>query len=375
MNVYFDNAASSPLLPEVLEAMMPYFQQHYGNPSAIHSWGRLARTAIERSRKSIANYLHASTAEIYFTSCGTESNNMVLQTAVWHHNVKRIVTSLAEHPCIIKTAEFLLQTGTEVVFLKPDITGRVDINELDHVLGSKKMKTLVTLMHVNNELGSIMSLHAISAVCKKHDALFHSDTTQSIGWYPINVQELAVDFLSASAHKFHGPKGVGFLYCRTNTLSGPLLFGGAQERNLRAGTENVAGIVGMARALELSVQHMQTRKMHILSLREYMKLEVQKRFPQAVIQGPEDADNVSYRILNIRFPLNQRSSLLIYNLDIAGIAASGGSACSSGTLQISHVLRAIGMADDQVAVRFSFSFLNTLEEVDYTIEALAKLIC
>lgn len=375
--IYFDNAATTPLSPEVLTAMMPFLTENFGNPSSIYAEGRKSRAAIEGARKVVANSIGASLGEIFFTSCGTESNNMALKRAVLDLGVRHIISAATEHHCVLHTIEAIArEEQIRVTNVRLDAAGRPDLDHLEEILQSEGGKeTLVSLMYVNNETGQMIDLARASAICKAHGALLHCDTVQALGFFPIDVQQTPLAFLSGSAHKFHGPKGVGFVYINSDYSIKPYLDGGGQERNMRAGTENLSGIVGLAAALDIAVTQMESRKAHIQNLRQHMVSGLREAFPD--IRFLTDIEGAShYKILNVCFPLNAKTELLLMNLDITGISASGGSACSSGAEKGSHVLAAMLGEDDTTcrAVRFSFSYLNTLEEVDIVIEKLKKFV-
>ncbi|TNE58974.1 MAG: cysteine desulfurase [Bacteroidetes bacterium] len=373
--VYFDNAATTPIAPEVIEAMVPVLREQYGNPSSIHAEGRSARALIEAARKTVARCIGASTADIFFTSGGTESNNMALKCAVRDLGVQRIISSPTEHHCGLHSIGSLEQEqGVEVVWLPVDNRGRVDLEVLEQQLaagGSKK--TLVSLMHANNEIGTMLDLERVSAICEAHQALFHSDTVQTIGHCPINVSTMQINFLSGAAHKFHGPKGVGFIYINPDTPIRPFIDGGAQERNMRGGTENIYGIVGLARALELATGEMEQRHRHILALRQHMQEQLAAHFDGISFLGDYDGTFL-HKVLNVSFPPSPKNELLLLSLDIAGVSASGGSACSSGAEKASHVLEAIVADPERKSVRFSFSHYNTRDEVDFVIEQLCTIL-
>ncbi len=373
MKVYFDNAATTPLDPDVLESMMPYMKEHYGNPSSIHGFGRLARAAIEKSRKRVANLLNASTGEIFFTSGGTESNNMILKCAVRDLGVRRIISSPIEHHCVLHTLEDLEAQGVQVDHVELDEYGRVDYEYLEELLKEGEKGCLVSLMYANNEIGNILDVERVAALCKEHNALFHSDTVQAIAHFPIDVQKTGIDFLTGSAHKFHGPKGVGFAYIRSDRSVKPFIHGGAQERNMRAGTENVYGIVGLAEAMERAISNMETHGTHIQNIRESMKRALEEEIPGVAFNGVQEGDYL-YTVLNVSFPPSEKSSMLLFNLDIAGIAASGGSACSSGSDIGSHVMQALQAPVERSNVRFSFSKYNTQEEVEYVVAKLKEIL-
>lgn len=373
MKVYFDNAATTALDPEVLEAMMPFMSDHYGNPSSIHSFGRFTRAAIEKSRKKVAELLNASTGEIFFTSGGTESNNMILKCAVKELGVKRIISSAIEHHCVLHTLEDLEEIGVLIDYVTLDEYGSVDYENLEALLRKEKGKTLVSLMYANNEIGNILDVERVAALCKEYGALFHSDTVQAIAHFPIDVQKTGIDFLTGSAHKFHGPKGVGFAFLCSGHLMKPFIHGGAQERNMRAGTENLYGIVGLAKAMELAVEGMEAHAARIRDVRDAMKKALIRNIPGVAFNGVQEGDFL-FTVLNVSFPPSPKSSMLLFNLDIEGIAASGGSACSSGSDIGSHVMRALNAPEERSNVRFSFSKYNTREEVDYVVEKLLKIL-
>lgn len=375
MRVYFDNAATTPLSSEVIEDMSRCMQQIYGNPSSIHADGRQARAAIEDARKRIAKLIGASIGEIFFTSGGTESNNMVLKNAVRDLGIQRIISSRLEHHCVAHSLESIKRdTNCKINYLQVDKKGYVNLDELEKYLSdAKDERILVSLMHANNEIGTMLPLETVAALCQKYGAFFHSDTVQTIGHFPINVSKTKIHFLSAGAHKFHGPKGVGFVYIRNEARLRPFIDGGAQERNMRGGTENLYGIVGMAKALELAYTHLEKYKSQITTIRNHFKNRLEREFENIYFNGDLDGDSL-YTVLSVSFAPSQKSELLLFNLDIAGISASGGSACSSGAEGGSHVLGALGADSDRKTIRFSFSHQNTLEEVDYVIEKLKTMI-
>ncbi|MBX2909081.1 MAG: cysteine desulfurase [Chitinophagales bacterium] len=369
-HIYLDNAATTPLDKSVLEEMLPYLTEYFGNPSSVHFFGRRPKAAIEKARKTVAHYLNASTAEIFFTSGGTESNNTALNMAVRSLGVKRIVSTKIEHDCVLNTTRNLAMQGTEVVYLKVDKLGNIDLGELENLLQQNK-PTLVSIMHVNNEIGTIADLQAISNLCETYKAYLHSDTVQSIAYFPFNLQTLKVHFLSGSAHKFHGPKGVGFLYINGDARVKPFIFGGGQERNMRAGTENVASIVGLGKALKMAKQEQETSLAHFSFLRNEMKKQLREKIKD--VEFIESEPNCFQKILSVSLPPHENSDMILINLDIAKVAASGGSACSSGTERGSHVLDVIGVEKDRRTIRFSFSKFNTLEDVKAAVNALAAL--
>ena len=371
--VYLDNAATTAIRPEVIAEMVKVMGEDFGNPSSTHSFGRHAKSILELSRKTIAKQLNAMAQEILFTSGGTEANNWAITSAVKDLGVKRIISSKIEHHAVLHVIEFLnlnLNIRVDYVKILPD--GQIDINHLVELL-SENTPTLVSLMHVNNETGAILDLEKISRICKQHKAYFHSDTVQSIGKFAFDLQNLAIDFITASAHKFHGPKGIGFLFIRKGLMVNPMLFGGEQEKGLRAGTEALHNISGMAKALELSYQNLETEKAHILSLKNYFTSQLEIHFPGYKINGN---NNGFYNIVNILLPLSsEKTAMILFNLDMKGIAVSRGSACQSGSIKPSHVLAEILDEIDlkKPSLRISFSHFNTKEEVDYLIEALKTI--
>lgn len=373
MRIYLDNAATTPLHPDVLEAMMPYLTNFYGNPSSQHSAGREVRSAIEESRKWIAQCIHAQPGDIVFTSGGTESNNMVLKGVVRDLGVKHIVISPIEHHCVLDTAEYLHHTGqVKLTVLSVNELGQINLQELEEVLSNSIDKTLVSIMHANNEIGSLLDLNAVVQLCKTYNALLHSDTVQTFAHYPINVQETPVDFISASAHKFHGPKGVGFLYMRKSAKINAYIHGGSQERNMRAGTENITGIIGMAKAAKLAYEHLDEDRKYILSLKEYLITKIKEVLPDIEFNGPVD-ENSLFTVVSLSLPPHPMGSLLLFQLDMQGICVSGGSACSSGANKGSHVISALHRPDNRIPLRCSFSKFNTQEEIDTLISVLKSL--
>lgn len=374
MRVYFDNAATTPIAPEVIETMSYAMRNLFGNPSSIHADGRAVRTAIEDARKTVAKCINASIGEIFFTSGGTESNNMILKNAVRDLGVRRIVSSPIEHHCVLHTLEVLEKnTDINVQFVKIDEKGRIDLDNLTEILrGGANVKTLVSLMHSNNEIGTMIDLDAVSQICEAHNALFHSDTVQTMGYFPIDVNKTKIHFLTGAGHKFHGPKGVGFVYINGDVTIKPFIDGGSQERNMRGGTENVYGIVGMAKALEMAYDDMYDREDEIMGIRNYLKNRLLDSFEDIQFIGDFEG-NFHYKVLNVSFPPSLKSELLLFNLDIAGISASGGSACSSGAEGGSHVLDALEIDPERKCIRFSFSHFNTLDEVDFVIEKLKTM--
>lgn len=371
--IYLDNAATTPMAPEVLEAMLPFFKNDFGNPSSTHSFGRTTKNAIEITRKKIADLFHTDPSEIVFTSGGTEADNMALRCAVSDLGVKRIITSCIEHHAVGHTANHLKEScNIKVDLVKIDEKGHVDLAHLEELL-SQDTPTLVSLMHANNEIGNLLDLKLVGQLCKKHHAFFHSDTVQTMGHYEFNLKEINIDFVTCAAHKFHGPKGVGFLYIKKNTKINQLITGGSQERNQRGGTENLYGIIGLGKALELAYEDVLGHQNHVQELKSYMIDKLQEIDPSISFNGDINPKNSLYTVLNVCFPITPQSSMMLFSLDISGIAASGGSACSSGASKGSHVLAALPNAKDCQSVRFSFSRYTTKEEIDFALEKIKAL--
>ncbi len=373
--IYFDNAATTALSPEVLEVMLPYMKEHFGNPSSIYSYGRETRLAVENARKSVAKVLGVKPGTIFFTSGGTESNNTAILASIRDLGCDHIITSPIEHHAVLHTVEHYGHTANVTigyVALKED--GHVELEDLEAQLAEKLQeghKCLVSLMHANNEIGVLLPIKKVGELCKKYNAVFHSDCVQTVGHYPINLSQIHVHFISASSHKFHGPKGVGILYVNEEVNIKPFIFGGGQERNMRAGTENVYGIVGFAKALEIAIEDYEKESAYIRDLKLYMADQLKKTIPGVSFNCGSDA---LYTVLSVCFPRNERSEFLLMNLDINNICASGGSACSSGADAGSHVMKALKRDDNYTTVRFSFSKYNTKEEVDRVIEKLKELL-
>jgi cysteine desulfurase len=371
--IYLDSAATSSLDPAVLEAMMPYLTTHYGNPSSIHGFGRESRIAIEKSRKEIDSILNAKPGEIFFTSCGTESTNTILHAAIRDMGIKHIITSPIEHHATLHTADFLASLGLcKVSHVSLTHDGHIDYVSLENLLAASTEKTLVSLMHANNELGNLTDIRYVGELCQKYNALFHTDAVQTVAHFPLNLSELPVHFLSASAHKFHGPKGSGLLYINSDIQIKPFIHGGSQERNMRSGTENVANIVGFAKALELATIHHHEDKTYIQSLKTAMIEQLTAKIPSITFHG--DLQNSLYTVLNACFPLNEKTEMLSINLDVAGIAVSGGSACSSGAQGGSHVIKAAYPHHQTVPIRFSFSKHNTFDEIERTTNKILEIL-
>lgn len=371
--IYFDHAATTPMLPEVAAVMTEAMGQYFGNPSSIHNEGRTARSVIEQARKSIAEQIGASIGEIFFTSGGTESNNMALKCAVRDLGVRRILSTPLEHHCVLHSLESLREHGAvEVEMVRTDEQGRVDHGHLAALLSDGGAKTLVSLMYANNEIGTLLDFEAVARICQEHGALFHSDTVQAMGYYPIDVSQTPVSFLTGAAHKFHGPKGVGFVYINGDNAVKPFIDGGAQERNMRGGTENIYGILGMAKALSLAYEELGQRRAQIKEVRDYMRGQLEAHFEDLEFNG--DPDRGHYKLLSVSFPPSPKAELLLLNLDIAGISVSGGSACSSGADAGSHVISALHGDSPRKTIRFSFAHLNTKAEVDQVIEKLRAIL-
>lgn len=372
--IYFDNAATTALDKEVLDVMLPYLTEKFGNPSSIYSYGRESRLAIENARKSVAKILNAHPGEIFFTSGGTESTNTTVSAAIHNLGCRHIISSEIEHHATLHSVEHAHskeKIRLSNVRLLPN--GHVDMEHLRELLANSPERCLVSLMHANNEIGNLLDMHAVGNLCKEFDAIFHSDTVQTVGHYPFDLRNTPVHFINGSSHKFNGPKGVGILYINENVKISPFIHGGSQERNMRAGTENVYGIVGFAKALEMATEHMEAHSKHINDLRMYMMDELKKQIPDVGYNGDLYGRSL-YTVLNVSFPKTEKSEMLLFNLDINGICASGGSACTSGADAGSHVIRAINSDPNRIAVRFSFGKDNTTEEIDTVIAKLKEII-
>lgn len=372
--IYFDNAATTALDKEVLDEMMPYLTEKFGNPSSIYSYGRETKIGIETARKKVAKILNAHPAEIFFTSGGTESSNTAIHAAVRDLGCKHIITSAIEHHAVSHTVEHLDNLDVvKVSYVNLLPNGHVDMEDLEKLLAASEVKTLVSLMHANNEIGNILDIFEVGEMCKLYNAIFHSDTVQTVGHFPFDLRNTPVHFVTGAAHKFHGPKGVGILYINENVRIKPFVHGGGQERNMRAGTENVYGIVGFAKALEMATENYETESAYIGTLKYYMHEQLKKNIPGVGFNG-DVLGNSLYTVLSASFPKTEKSEMILFNLDINHICASGGSACTSGAEQGSHVIRAINNNPNQVTVRFSFSKHNTKEEVDTVVEKLKALL-
>lgn len=372
MKIYFDNAATTPIDNEVFEAMLPILKEDFGNPSSIHSHGRKVKAQVEQSRKTIATLLNVTPGEIIFTSGGTEADNMALRCSVENLGIQHIITSKIEHHAVLHTAEELAEKNKiQLHFVNLLDNGHIDLQHLETLLAAHK-NVLVSLMHANNEIGNLLPLEKVSELCQKHEAYFHSDTVQTMGHYAFDFQKIKIDFAIGAAHKFNGPKGVGFLYINKRIKVQPLLTGGAQERELRGGTENVYGIVGMAKALEICNRDMAKKQAHIEAIKHYMINQIKANFPALKFNGDAEGSSL-YTVLNTAFPPQVANEMLLFNFDLQGISISGGSACSSGSNSGSHVIRAIGKNLDHAPVRFSFGKYNTIAEAEHVLNYVAKL--
>jgi cysteine desulfurase len=378
-SVYLDNAATTQIRDKVIDKMLQVSKNYYGNPSSTHSFGRSSRTLIESSRKKIAGHLNVSPSEIIFMSGGTEADNFILRSAVRDLGVKHLISSKIEHHAVTHTLDQLkVDYPIEISYVKLDSFGNIDYADLELILKSSQSKTLVSLMHINNEIGNILDMSLVSDLCKKYNSLFHSDTVQSVGHYKLDLSLLDIDFIVASAHKFHGPKGIGFAYVKNTNPIKPLIFGGSQEKGCRAGTESVHNIVGMSEALDISINKMEKEVDHIKKIKSYFIDRLKN-----VIKGVEfnglssNLDDSTYTLVNVRFPISkEKSALFLFQLDMKGIACSKGSACQSGADAGSHVLNNVLTVDQNkfVSLRFSFSIYNTIKQIDYVVTQLNELI-
>lgn len=375
MRVYLDNAATTAVDPEVFEAMKPYYLENYGNPSSIHTHGRLAKAAIERSRRQIAGYLNSAPSEIFFTSGGTEADNTALRCSIESKNIKHALTSRIEHHAVLHTLESLEKSGKiELTFVNLDEKGRVDMGHLESWLKSHP-NSIVSLMHANNEIGNLNDIETIGEWCLEYGAIFHSDTVQAVGHYVHDLQKLKIHCMVGAAHKFHGPKGTGFLYLRNEHVIEPLIQGGSQERNMRGGTENIAGIVGLAKSFELAYEKMDEHRKHIESLKKRMIERLKEQVADIAFNGESaNLEKSLYTVLNVCLPPSEENEMLLFSLDINKVSASGGSACSSGSNVGSHVLAALDRDPNRGAIRFSFSKFNTAEEIDFAVDKLSEIV-
>lgn len=373
--VYLDNAATTPIDPQVVEAMLPFLNNYFGNPSSSHSYGRKTKTAIETARRAIAAALHCAPAEICFTSGGTEADNLALLAAVRDLGCTHIITSAIEHSAVIKTAEKLAhEAGIRLSLVRLRDNGHIDLAHLQSLL-NEPGKAIVSLMHANNEIGNVLPLREVSEMCQAASAYFHSDTVQTMGHYAFDLSSLPIDFITCAAHKLHGPKGIGFLYVNKRLKINALINGGGQERSLRGGTENIYGIVGMAKALELAYSDLKGHQQHVSAVKQYMIERLKEEVPDVKFNGDSASENSLYTVLNVNFPPTENAGMLLFLLDLEGVACSGGSACSSGAAKGSHVLEGINAItpDRGASLRFSFSRYTTKEEIDFAVEKITKL--
>jgi cysteine desulfurase len=373
--IYLDNAATTPMDERVLEVMLPYYKNNFGNPSSVHSHGRNAREALEKARKKIASLLNTSPGEIIFTSGGTEADNTAICGAISTYGIKHIITSPLEHHAVLHVAEKVVkEKDIRLSLLECDASGNLNLDQLALLL-EKEPNSMVSLMHGNNEIGNLNDLNKIATLCEQHESYFHSDTVQTMGHYAIDLKALPIHSLSGSAHKFHGPKGVGFIYINKDKKINPLMLGGGQERNNRGGTENIAGIIAMAKALELACENQLSHAQEILQLKKYFKDQIAKAIPGVVFNGMSGTlDRSLYTVLNVSFPpSDSNQGMLLFHLDLEGISASGGSACSSGARLGSHVLSALGTDPSRENVRFSFSRFNSKSEIELVVRKLSDL--
>lgn len=373
--IYLDNAATTPMDPTVIAEMVDVMTTYYGNPSSIHAQGREVRTLIEKARKAVSSTLNASPAEIFFTSGGTEADNTAIRCGIAAFNIRHAITSKIEHHAVEHTLKTMLKDGNidKLSFVNVDSKGNVDYDHLEELLQNNE-RTFVSLMQANNELGTLTDIERVGDICEKYNAIYHCDTVQTMGHYKHDVRKLKAHFIVCAAHKLHGPKGVGFLYVNHTVKISPMILGGAQERNMRGGTENVYGIVGLSKALEIAYSEMDNHQAHIQGLKDYMKEKLSTEIPDLYFNGETDADKSLYTVLNVSFPAMDMSDMLLFNLDINGVSASGGSACSSGSNIGSHVLTAIGADPNRPSVRFSFSKYNTRAEVDFVVEKVKQIV-
>ena len=376
MKVYFDNAATTPLRKEIITSMTDLMNQSYGNPSSTHTFGRKAKTVLENSRREIANHFNVSSKEIIFTSGGTESDNMILRSAVETYGIETIVTSKIEHHAVLNVVEYLSTKNIKIEYVEINQDGSININNLESILESDNSKKLVSLMHVNNEIGNILDLQNVSKICKKNSCLFHTDAVQSVGHYEIDLNKIPVDFLSASAHKFHGPKGIGFSFIRNTSKLKPFIIGGGQEWGARAGTESVYNVVGMSTALTIAYENLEIESKHIKNIKLYFVKKLKELFPDVIFNGNSQGfDKNTYTIVNVAIPIiPHKIDLLNFHLDLKGIACSKGSACQSGSSSGSHVINHLRKNNKWPSLRFSFSIFNSIDEVDYLMKTLKSFV-
>lgn len=370
MAVYLDNAATTPMAPEVVSYMCEHFTSTFGNPSSSHSFGRNAKGVLETSRRNIASYLNCDPKELIFTSGGTEADNMAINIAIHSLGVKRIITTEIEHHAVELTAKIQAKNnGIELIMLDVDNFGNIDYAQLERLL-SDKTPTFVSLMHANNELGTLLNIRHVGEICRLHGAYFHSDTVQTMGHYAFDLKALPIDFLTCAAHKFHGPKGVGFLYVNSRVKTIPMIYGGAQERNFRGGTENLIGILGLSKAFDLAYHELEAHQSYIQGLKSYFINELIANVPGVQFNGCTAPGDSLYTVLNVSFPPSEKSGMLLFVLDLKGVACSGGSACSSGSNLGSHVLTGIGADSNRPSIRFSFSRYTTKEDIDFALAVI-----
>ena len=368
MRVYLDNAATTPMAPEVVEAMSDVLRNHFGNPSSSHSYGRSSKALLETARRNIARHLNCSSAELFFTSGGTEADNLACHIAVQELGVQRIISTSIEHHAVGHTVEMYRDRfQVQLHNLKLDPQGHIDMEELESLL-KDPIPTLVSLMHANNEIATLNPLAQIAQLCRNYGAYFHSDTVQTIGHYAFDLKALEVDFITCAAHKFHGPKGIGFLYVNKRIKMAPMILGGSQERGFRGGTENLAGIVGLSKSFDLAYEDLQGHQSHVQGLKSYMMGRLKDHFSDIAFHGDTTPEGSLYTVLNVCFPPTHKASMLLFTLDLKGVAVSGGSACTSGATKGSHVLEGIGADMSRPNVRFSFSRYTTQEEIDFALE-------
>ena len=373
MRVYLDNAATTPVAKEVAETMCEVLTHQFGNPSSSHSFGRETKALIETARRNVAKHLHCQPSEIYFNSGGTEADNLACHIALNELGVKRIISTVLEHHAVGHTVEMLREKhDLELVYLSVDRQGHIDLNELEELL-KQEIPTLVSLMHANNEIATLIPIEQVAILCRTHGAYFHSDTVQTMGHYAFDLKALDIDFITCAAHKFHGPKGIGFLYVNKRIKMTPMILGGAQERGFRGGTENIAGIVGLSKAMDLAYADLAAHQAHVQGIKSYMMEKLKSHFDTLDFHGDVTPDGSLYTVLNVSFPVIDKASMLLFTLDLKGVAVSGGSACSSGAAKGSHVLEGIGADMRRPNARFSFSRFNTQSEIDFALQQVFEV--
>lgn len=377
MKVYFDNAATTPMRKEVIGVITESMSSNFGNPSSTHAYGRTAKSALETARKSVAKLLNCQPQEIIFTSGGTESDNMILRCAVKDLHVKTIISSPIEHHAVLHPLDDLEKEGVSIRYVDLDENGSPNLDHLQNLLSADDSKKLVSLMHINNEIGNVLDIDRVGEICRAEGAFFHTDAVQGVGHYPYDLKSQSIDFLSAAAHKFHGPKGVGFTYIKNNSGLDPFIFGGPQERGLRAGTESVHNIIGLQKAIEIAYEHLDSERDYILGLKKYFIEKLKHIYPQVYFNGLcENLERSTYTLVNVALPLEaSKSQLLNFHMDLKGIACSKGSACQAGADRGSHVLANLKRSEEvkkYPSLRFSFSSFNTKEEIDYLIASLME---